>query len=158
MGCDTKGTLHKSVTVLEIKQVIVDNYDPNTIIRTSYDEFSYVITFKNGLENRGVHIYIGKNSSEDHEVAVHLSLGWWGDSVKIMKTILSYFGGWIHENDCGELPPYYVEKNQGLNNTEELQEVNRIHSTLSKRFAFDEIQKIIVNKDLILEAFGIKVD
>lgn len=39
----------------------------------------------------------------------YLSLGFWNDSVNIIKDIVIHFGGgWIHENDCGEDKPYYL--------------------------------------------------
>ena len=40
----------------------------------------------------------------------YLSLGLWGSAVEIMLDIVQHFGGWIDENDCDDIPYYYVRK------------------------------------------------
>ena len=39
-----------------------------------------------------------------------LSLGKWGHSVEIIKAIAEHFGGWVDENDCDDIPYYWVKK------------------------------------------------
>ena len=39
-----------------------------------------------------------------------LSLGCYGNSVEIMKGIAQEFGGWLDENDCDDIPPYWIDK------------------------------------------------
>lgn len=43
----------------------------------------------------------------------HISLGYHGNSVNIIKEIIAHFGGgWIDENDCDDIPYYPVEVNK----------------------------------------------
>ncbi len=39
-----------------------------------------------------------------------LLLSYHGKAVEIMKLICEYFGGWIDENDCDDIDPYYIDK------------------------------------------------
>lgn len=39
-----------------------------------------------------------------------LSLGYYDNSVEIMKGIAQEFGGWLDENDCDDIPPYWIDK------------------------------------------------
>ena len=40
----------------------------------------------------------------------HIGLGCWGNSVEIIETIVSAFGGWVDDNDCDEIPYRKIEK------------------------------------------------
>ena len=43
----------------------------------------------------------------------YLSLGFWGNSVEIMKEIIAHFGGgWIDENDCDDKTYYPIMINE----------------------------------------------
>lgn len=43
------------------------------------------------------------------EETTYISLGYWGNSVEIIKDILQHFdGGWLDENDCDDNEFYYV--------------------------------------------------
>jgi hypothetical protein len=42
-------------------------------------------------------------------------LGCWGDSVEIIKDIVTHFGGWIDENDCDDKEFYPILKNEDGN-------------------------------------------
>ena len=82
------------------------------------------ITFNDGDENRAIfYEYQNVNSYENLEYyhkynledmvkseTTHLSLGCYGDSVKIMKGVAQEFGGWLNENDCDNIPPYWIDK------------------------------------------------
>lgn len=39
-----------------------------------------------------------------------LSLSCYGNAIEIMKLICEHFGGWIDENDCDDIDPYYIDK------------------------------------------------
>ena len=39
-----------------------------------------------------------------------LNISYYGNAVEIMKLICAHFGGWIDENDCDDIDPYYIEK------------------------------------------------
>ena len=40
----------------------------------------------------------------------HIGLGCWGDSVEIIETIVSAFGGWVDDSDCDFIPYRKIEK------------------------------------------------
>jgi hypothetical protein len=40
----------------------------------------------------------------------HISLGCWKNSVEIIETIVSAFGGWVDDNDCDSIPYRQIEK------------------------------------------------
>jgi len=81
------------------------------------------INFKYHNENRSLfYMYDSLTHLEDLEEykelgleelitteTTHLSLGHWGSSVDILKSIIQYFGGgWIDANDCDDIPYYKV--------------------------------------------------
>lgn len=82
------------------------------------------ITFNDGEENRTIYyFYQNVNSYENlgyykkynlENMAkletTYVSLGHYGNSVEIMKGIAQEFGGWLDENDCDDIPPYWIDK------------------------------------------------
>lgn len=82
------------------------------------------ITFNDGNENRAMfYLYQNVNFYEnleyysEHDLedmvkseTTHLSLEHYGNSVDIMKGIAQEFGGWLNENDCDDIPPYWIDK------------------------------------------------
>ena len=82
------------------------------------------ITFNDGDENRNIYYdYQNINSYENLEYynehnledmvkseITFLRLGCYGNSVEIMKGIAQEFGGWLDENDCDDIPPYWIDK------------------------------------------------
>lgn len=75
-----------------------------------------------GMERSLFYFYIDINTYEDYECycreglkdmveseTTYINLGCFGDSVKIIKDLVSHFGGWIDENDCDEQPFYKVD-------------------------------------------------
>lgn len=40
----------------------------------------------------------------------HIGLGCCGNSVEIIETIVSAFGGWVDDNDCDDIPYRKIEK------------------------------------------------
>lgn len=41
-----------------------------------------------------------------------ISLGKWGNSIEIIKELVSYFGGYIDEDDCDDKEYYYIPSTQ----------------------------------------------
>ena len=41
---------------------------------------------------------------------IFLDLDYWGHSVEIMRSIISFFSGWMDENDCDKEGPYYIDE------------------------------------------------
>lgn len=85
---------------------------------------SGLITFNDGERNRSIfYVYQNINFYENLEYyrkyhlenmvkseTTSLSLGCYGNSVKIMKGIAQEFGGWLDENDCDDISPYWIDK------------------------------------------------
>lgn len=42
----------------------------------------------------------------------HISVGKWGSSIEIIKELVSYFGGYIDEDDCDDEEYYYIPSTQ----------------------------------------------
>lgn len=88
-------------------------------------EWSGFIQFKDGTDTRSIfYVYTNINSWENIDYysscdledmvkseTTYLSLGYGGNSVDIIKSIVSHFEGWIDENDCDDEPFYPIEKN-----------------------------------------------
>lgn len=63
----------------------------------------------NSFENLKYYTKYGLEDMVNAETT-YLSLGCWGDSVDIIKTIVAHFGGgWIDENDCDEKEYYIID-------------------------------------------------
>lgn len=84
------------------------------------------ICFKyKGEERRLFYVYDNLNSFENLEYysehgledlvkaeTTYISLGYWGNSVEIIKEIVAQFGGgWVDENDCDDEVYYPIENN-----------------------------------------------
>ena len=67
----------------------------------SYENLEYYSEY--GLEN------MVKSETTD------IMLGCYGDSVEVIKSIVTEFGGWIDENDCDDKEYYPIEKDSNGN-------------------------------------------
>lgn len=58
--------------------------------------------------------FYSKHGLEDmvKSETTHISLGYWGNAVDIIKSIVAEFGGWIDENDCDDKEYYAIDKQQ----------------------------------------------
>jgi hypothetical protein len=73
----------------------------------------------------------------------------------LLKEILEYVGGSVTLNDCSKLQWVHVTKLYDLENKLENDEEDRIHTLLREKFTFNEIEKIIENKEIIKKIFDI---
>ena len=57
-------------------------------------------------------IYKSRKFSKNGEKnrMVFLDLDYWGHSVEIMRSVISYFSGWLDENDCDKEEAYFIEE------------------------------------------------
>lgn len=99
---------------------VKEKYDDSNEWKTT----SGFIRFNDGTENRNMfYSYQNVNSYENLEYyskynlenmvkseTTLLSLGCCGNSVEIMKRIAQEFGGWLDENDCDDILPYWIDK------------------------------------------------
>lgn len=109
-----------------------ENY--GNLIKVHYgDDFSHITEFsgfinfhqEDGTKRNLYYFYRDVNTYENYDYYVknnlqemvvsettRISLGCFGDSVKIIKAIVEHFGGWIDENNCDdeEYYPIFKEK------------------------------------------------
>lgn len=68
----------------------------------------YHYTNVNHLENLEYYSEYGLRDMVEAETT-HIQLGCWGSSVDIIKEIIGCFGGgWMDENDCDDMPYFYI--------------------------------------------------
>lgn len=114
-------------------EISKSNYGTNErdYIKQRYDNsgctlgWSGFIDFFDGKDNRQLfYSYDNTNSYENLDYyanynldgmvkseTTYISLGYWNNSVEIIKAIVTEFGGWIDENDCDNEPYYPIIKN-----------------------------------------------
>jgi hypothetical protein len=117
-----------------VSYVKLDNYGSDKDkewIQERYDDsgnwltWSGFINLKDGEENRNLfYCYTNHNSYENLDFyseyglddmvkaqTTYISLGYHGNSVNIIKSIVTEFGGWIDESDCDDEEYYPIVKN-----------------------------------------------
>lgn len=93
-----------------------------------WDEFGYIEFELNGEKRSLFYSYSNINTYENLDYyknnfpdrpdlkemvkseKTHIGLGCWGDSVRIIETIVSAFGGWVDDNDGDSIPYRKIEK------------------------------------------------
>lgn len=118
MSNETIGKLEKNISQRQILEFIKDNFDENAFANSGYVEFTYK------GEKRSLFFL---NDSK----MVYISLGFWGESVEIIASIVKNFGGWVDENCCDDEDFYYIPKDK------DSKEYNIIYITqeeLNKKF------------------------
>jgi len=108
MSVDTYGIINKNIKFEDILSIVKNKYDKNAQIEISNnDKGLAIIHFKDGVDERTLTLIKDKNSKyNEYEFLTEddymwLKLGFWGNSVDIMKIILTQFeNSWIDENDC----------------------------------------------------------
>ena len=153
MSVDTVAKLDNSISIQAIEEVIKQHYEYIETEQSFND--CYYIHLKNGDNKRILQIYIGYNYSTETEISKWLSLGCNAEAIQIMETILSYFGGWLMDNDC-EREYRWIDKTQDIdqNKKKEIDKRLYISSKLSPIFSYNEIQKIIANEDIIRDVLN----
>ena len=112
MGSNTKAIIRKGTTLLELKECLESNYESVEIASTHSDDFFRLI-FNDGKDRRCLNIFLKDTAKNDYDIdGVLLDLGSHGNSVKIMKTFLEKFGGYLDENDCDDEDFYSINLNE----------------------------------------------
>lgn len=128
--------IFKNVKLTDLKQ----NYENNS--KAYYLVFEHFNKITKEVEKRDIFVLtnnIEKNKDSLMEnylkkPYVYLSLGMWGDSVKIMKEILKIHGGYLISDDCkDEDSKNYCEKIEKIKSKEEL---------LNEKSLLKELRKI----------------
>jgi len=117
MTAKTHGYITKEIELEQIYEFVLKWFDPNAKVNRYQNRLGIsnemAIYFNYEGEERRLFIIVYKSrkfsKSGEEERQIFLDLGFWGHSVEIMKAIISYFSGWIDENDLDEEEPYYIE-------------------------------------------------
>lgn len=102
MGTDTKGIISKTTTIDDIHKALADKYGEVKHYSATPPFKIHKLTFKDGNDDRILTIsYHFDSTIRDNAInGVWLSLGFWGNSIEIIKYLCEKFGGFIDENDC----------------------------------------------------------
>lgn len=113
-----------------IKYYSYNDWKGKDFIKKTYEEDMYersgFITFKYKGEYRNLfYCYNSYNTYENLDYykeyglenmvkseTTYISLGYYGDSVEIIKELVSYFGGWFELDDCDNQSYYYIPSTQ----------------------------------------------
>lgn len=138
--------------VNRVERELMNKWENRDFIKEKYDDNIYIdsgfIIFEYKKENRMIHyFYESYNSYENLDYykqyglenmvkmeTTRLSLGYWGSSVEIIKELVSYFGGYIDEDDCDNEPYYYIPSNQPERRKEFLPVIYMTQEELNKHF------------------------
>jgi hypothetical protein len=131
MGVDTRGIINKKIDIEEVYNFILNTYDKNAVLDKDASPADRLplgsIYFKDGEDQRRLFCcnneditkfspeYPELNFSDDVHSYLWVSLGYWKNSVEIIKNIINHFGGYVDENDCDDEGWYYLGENP--NNT-----------------------------------------
>lgn len=102
MGVDSKAFMKQGINIIRLTKYLESKYkNVNVESNESGDYIFYVAYFKDGEDNRTLFVHLIDGDDEDgiypvkpvKETSVSMSLGYWGNSVKILTEILQNFGG-----------------------------------------------------------------
>lgn len=75
-----------------------------------WDDKNGIAWIEDGRTGLGISVHANINSSGS--VSGMKTLGYWGNSIEIIKEIVAHFGGgWVDENDCDDKEYYPIEVN-----------------------------------------------
>ncbi len=117
MTAKTHGYITKEIELEQIYEFVLKWLDPNARVNRYQNRFGIsnemAVYFNYKGEERRLFVIVYKSrkfsKSGEEQRQIFLDLGFWGHSVEIMKSIISYFSGWIDENDLDSEEPYYME-------------------------------------------------
>lgn len=140
MGVDTLGYLSKDVTAEQICNVISDKYDKD--VKCNVEKGTDGVTcgsiyFKDEKDERRIFYY---NAPDEDKVS--LSFSHWGNSVDIMANILKCFGGQLVEDDCAELDPVDIPKDENYIHHDRSIMLDKIVNILDAKLDIFEKRKI----------------
>lgn len=117
MTAKTHGYITKEIELEQIYEFVQKWFDPQATVNRYKNKLGVsnemAIYFNYKGEERRLFIIVYKSrkfsKTGEKERQIFLDLGFWGHSVEIMKSIISYFSGWLDENDLDSEDPYYIE-------------------------------------------------
>lgn len=117
MTAKTHGYITKEIELDQIYRFVLKWFDPDATVNRYENKLGerneMAIYFKYKGEERRLFIIVYKSrkfsKTGEKERQIFLDLGYWGHSVEIMKSIISYFSGYLDENDCDQSDAYFIE-------------------------------------------------
>lgn len=117
MTAKTHGYITKEIELEQIYRFVLKWFDPSAKINRYENKFGesneMAVYFNYKGEERRLFAIIYKSrkfsKTGEKERQVFLDLGYWGRSIEIMKSIISYYSGWLDENDCDDEDAYFIE-------------------------------------------------
>lgn len=117
MTAKTHGYITKEIELDQIYSFVLKWFDPNAKVNRYENKFGerneMAIYFNYKGEERRLFMIVYKSrkfsKTGEKERQIFLDLGYWGHSVEIMKSIISFFSGYLDENDCDQAGPYFIE-------------------------------------------------
>ena len=108
MTAKTHGYITKEIELEQIYQFVLKYFDPEAKVNRyenrfgESNEMAVYFTYKGEERRLFTMVYKSRKFSKNGEKnrLVFLDLDYWGHSVEIMRSILSYFSDWLDENDC----------------------------------------------------------
>lgn len=118
MTSKTKGyIIDDELELVEIYDFVKQHLDPNAKLNEYANRFGEVrevaiyFHYKNDERRLFCMDHNGREFSKNgakHRMII-MDLDFWGSSVEIMKGIVSFFGGYLEENDCDEEDAYHLD-------------------------------------------------
>ena len=108
-----KGRLSTEFILFGVKNVL----DSNAVIRRKNEAASFIQFTDSSKAVRLLSVQEYNDEFHDEydflesgEPYVYLSLGYTDDSSEIMKRLMSYFAGWVDDNDCDDKDFYFIQR------------------------------------------------
>jgi hypothetical protein len=140
MSINTKGIIRKGTTLPEIKEVLENKYG-NVGIKSYSDPTLFSLYFKDGEDQRKLSVFVDDVAKRDYKIdGVTLDLNCWGNSVEIMKLLLSEFGGYLDENDCDDEGFYAINPDK-FEEGRESTKADRVITSIIHRLGYDNLSK-----------------
>lgn len=118
MTAKTHGYITKEIELEQIYRFILKYFDPEAKVNRyenrfgESNEMAVYFTYKGEERRLFSMIYKSRKFSKTGEKKrlIFLDLDYWGHSVEIMRSIISFFSGWMDENDWDKEGPYYIDE------------------------------------------------
>ena len=118
MTAKTHGYITKEIELEQIYQFILRYFDQNAKVNRyenrfgESNEMAVYFTYKGEERRLFAMVYKSRKFSKTGEKArlIFLDLDYWGHSVEIMRSIISFFSGWLDENDCDKEDAYHIKE------------------------------------------------
>ena len=143
MGVSTNAIVRKDVTITDIENFLTIKYEDVELHKSIYTPDFFRITFKDGNDDRQLSVSFSDSCEKDYGISgVWLSLGSWGNSIEIMKSLCEEFGGYLDENDCDDEGFYPINLSRYLDG-KVVTKMDKFKTKLILEFGHDKLNSLI---------------